>query len=418
MPGGSMLFSKRSELYAPDLWPAYFYKTKDCYLWDLEGKKYIDMYFGVGTNAIGYNNLFVNRKVKNFIDKGNMSSLNSPEEYFLAKKLISIHPWAKKVKFTRSGGEANAVAIRIARAFSKKKNIAICGYHGWHDWYLSANLSNNKKLNTHLMPDLKIRGVPKNLKNTVYPFQYNDFEYLQKLIKIKNIGIIKMEVQRNYPPKNNFLKKIRDICNKKKIILIFDECTSGFRETYGGKHLDYKVYPDIAIFGKALGNGFAINAVIGKETVMSSAEDTFISSTFWTERIGNVAALETLKQMKKTRSYKLIKKQGKKIKQIWQRLSEKFKIPLIITGMDSIPTMNFKTNNLLYKTIIIQEMLKKGFLASNVVYVSTVHKDKILKKYNKALSQVFLKISKCIKKKNCKNLLKTRICFSPFSRMN
>ena len=135
---------QKIRLYSPDLWPSYFTKTKNCYLWDLDGRKYVDMYFGVGTNVLGYNYASINNKVKKFIDKGNMASLNAPEEYFLAQELISIHPWAKKVKFARSGGEANAIAVRIARAFSKKKNIAICGYHGWHDWYLSANLSNKK----------------------------------------------------------------------------------------------------------------------------------------------------------------------------------------------------------------------------------------------------------------------------------
>ena len=361
IPGGSMLFSKRSELYSPDLWPSYFTKTKNCYLWDLDGRKYVDMYFGVGTNVLGYNYASINNKVKKFIDKGNMASLNAPEEYFLAQELISIHPWAKKVKFARSGGEANAIAVRIARAFSKKKNIAICGYHGWHDWYLSANLSNKKELNTHLMPNLKIAGVPNNLKNTVYPFKYNDFKYLKLLIKRKNIGIIKMEVQRNYPPENNFLQKVRKICNTHKVVLIFDECTSGFRETFGGKHLDFKVYPDIAIFGKALGNGYAINAIIGKDKIMKMAESTFISSTFWTERIGSVAGLETLKQMRRLKSYKFIKRQGKKIKKIWKELSDEFRVPITISGLDSIPSMNFKKNDLLYKTILIQEMLKKVF---------------------------------------------------------
>ena len=418
IPGGSMLFSKRSELYAPDLWPSYFNKTKGCVLWDISGKKYIDMYFGVGTNTLGYNNASINKKVKDYIDKGNMSSLNAPEEYFLAKKLISIHPWAKKVKFARSGGEANAIAIRIARAFSKKQNVAICGYHGWHDWYLSANLKNKKKLNNHLMPNLEIKGVPKNLKNTVYPFKYNDFNYLRNLIKKKNIGIIKMEVQRNYPPEKDFLKRIRKICDKNKIVLIFDECTSGFRETYGGKHLDYKIYPDIAIFGKAIGNGYAINAIIGKERVMKCAEKTFISSTFWTERIGSVAALETLNQMKKKKSYKFIKQQGKKIKKIWQNLSNDFDIKIEISGLDSIPTLNFKEDNLILKTFIIQEMLKKGFISSNVVFVSIVHTDKILSAYEKALRSVFYKIYSNKKNKKYKKLLKTRICFSPFQRMN
>ena len=147
----------------------------------------------------------------------------------------------------------------------KKKNVAFCGYHGWHDWYLSANINSKKNLDQHLMSGLNFDGIPENLKNTSFPFPYNNIEYLCKLIKEKNIGIIKMEVMRNVKPLDNFLQKIRKICNQKKIILIFDECTTGYREVMGGLHLKFKVYPDIAIFGKALGSGYAINAIIGKK---------------------------------------------------------------------------------------------------------------------------------------------------------
>ena len=376
------------------------------------------MYFGVGTNVLGYSNNKINQKVNECVEKGNMTSLNAPEEYILAKKLISIHPWAKKVKFSRSGGEANAIAVRIARAYAKKQNIAICGYHGWHDWYLSSNLSNQNGLDKHLMPNLKIKGVSKNLKNTAFPFAYNDLEALKKLINKKKIGIIKMEVMRNFKPENNFLHKVRKICNQKKIVLIFDECTSGFRESYGGKHLDFKVYPDIAIFGKAIGNGYAINAVIGKSKVMSAAEDTFISSTFWTERIGSVAALETLKLMKKEKSYKFVKNQGRKIKLIWKSLADKYKIPIQISGMDSLPTFTFLKRNLIYKTILIQEMLKKKILVSNLVFVSIVHTNKILRIYAKALDKAFSIINECEKGKNYKKILKTPVCHIPFKRMN
>ena len=413
--GGTMLFSKKPDLFSPDYWPTYFEKAKKCFVWDLNGKKYLDMYFGVGTNVLGYANKIIDNKVINGIKKSNMSSLNAPEEFYLAKKLIKVHKWSKKVRFTRSGGEANAVAIRIARASTPKQNIAFCGYHGWHDWYLSSNLNNSKNLDKHLMSNLKFKGVVKQLKNTSFPFVYNDFNGLEKLVKDKNIGIIKMEVYRNVFPKNNFLKKVRKLCNKKNIILIFDECTSGFRETFGGKHLDFKINPDLAIFGKAIGNGYAINAIIGKEKYMKNFNQTFISSTFWTERSGPIAALETLSQMQKLKTYKIIRQQGKKIKKIWKDASLRTNVKINISGMDSIPIFNFHKDHNLLKSFFIQEMLKHNILASNSIYVSIVHTDDVLKKYKKLFNQIFDKIKNT---KNKKKLLDGKPSKSFMNRLN
>ena len=276
-----MMLSKKPDLFLPEKWPAYFSKTKGCKVWDLDGREYIDLsIMGVGTNILGYNNIEVDEAVKKTIRKGNMSTLNCPEEVYLTEKLLRMHPWADMAKFTRSGGEANAVAVRIARAAAKNVNIAVCGYHGWHDWYLAANIGNNSNLNKHLLKGLNTLGVPKQLKKTVFPFNYNNLDELEKIIKTKKIGIIKMEVSRNFEPNNNFLKKVRDIANKRKIILIFDECTSGFRQTFGGLHKYYKVEPDLAIFGKAMGNGYAINAVIGKKKGNEICQPDFYKQYF------------------------------------------------------------------------------------------------------------------------------------------
>jgi glutamate-1-semialdehyde 2,1-aminomutase len=300
IPGGTMLLSKRPEMFLPNLWPSYFSKSKGCKVWDLDGQEYLDFsIMGIGTNTLGYGYDEVDQAVKETIEKGNMSTFNCPEEVYLAEKLIEINPWAHCVKFSRSGGEANAIAIRIARAASGKDKVAICGYHGWHDWYLSTNHNSINGLDNHLLPGLNPAGVPKGLKNTVFPFNYNDFAELAKICEIHEIGIIKMEVTRNAGPENNFLQKVRKLADESGIILIFDECTSGFRETFGGIHKKYSVEPDIAMYGKTIGNGYALTAVVGKREIMSSAEDTFISSTFWTERIGPSAALKTLEVMEK-----------------------------------------------------------------------------------------------------------------------
>ena len=414
IPGGTTLFSKRSELHLPDKWPGYFTKAKDSSVWDLKGNKYFDIFCAVGTSILGYSNANVNNSVSAIIQRGNMTSLNCPEEVYLAEQILKQHPWASMAKFTRGGGEANAVAIRIARASTKKKNVAFCGYHGWHDWYLSANINSKKNLDYHLMSGLNFDGIPENLKNTSFPFPYNDFDYLSKLIHKKNIGIIKMEVMRNTKPKNNFLKKIREICNKKKIILIFDECTSGYRENMGGIHLKFKVNPDIAMFGKALGSGFAINAIIGKKEIMKNAENTFISSTFWGERVGYVAALSTIKEFKRLKVFKIIDENGRMIKNIWSDLSAKYKIPVKLMGTNAIPSFEFIINHLENKTYLTQEMLKEKILATNLVYVNIFHNKNNLKKYTKVLDRVFNNISKG----NIKKLLNSKICFKPINRIN
>ena len=397
IPGGTMLFSKNPDLHLPERWPAYFSRAKGINIWDLENKKYKDIFLmGIGTNTLGYSYQPVENKIKQSLFKSNMSSLNSIEEIFLAEKLLDMHKWAEKARFTRSGGEANAVAIRIARAYSIKSNIAICGYHGWHDWYLSTNLSDKKNLDSHLMKNLSINGVPRNLKNTVFPFEYNNFKQLKRLVEDKNIGIIKMEVERNYVPKNNFLKKIRKLCDKKNIILIFDECTSGFRGCFGGLHLNYNVNPDILILGKALGNGYAINAVLGKKDIMDASKKTFISSTFWTERIGPIAALETLKQMEKIKSWKLISATGKKIKKNWLKISKNNGLKINVQGLDALPNFVFKSkNHNAYKSYISQEMVKKRILASNTVYTCISHDDKGLKNYYDILNNIFKNIKRC-----------------------
>ena len=297
IPGGNMLLSKRPEMFLPENWPAYFSKSKGCEVWDLDGNKYIDMsIMGIGTNTLGYSHPEVDDAVIRAVRDGNMSTFNCPEEVSLAEKLIDIHPWADMARFARSGGEINSIAVRIARAYTGRDKIAICGYHGWHDWYLSTNLNNDKNLDGHLLPGLLADGIPRALVGTTLPFNYNDIDELENLIKDNKdeIAAIKMEVSRNEGPKGDYLQKVRDLATENKIVLIFDECTSGFRETFGGLHKKFNVEPDIAVFAKAIGNGYAISACIGRKKIMQAAQKTFISSTFWTERIGSVAALKTL----------------------------------------------------------------------------------------------------------------------------
>jgi len=417
--GGNMLLSKRPEMFLPEQWPSYFSKSKGCEVWDLDGNKYIDTLMMPGTNSLGYNYAEIDEAVKETINSGNMSTLNAPEEVELTERLVELHPWADMARFARSGGEANSVAIRLARAASGKDNVAFCGYHGWHDWYLASNLSDTKGLDGHLLPGLDPHGVPKNLKDSVYPFEYNNFDKLEELVKTKNIGVIKMEVYRNKEPENNFLHRVRKLANEFNIVLVFDECTSGFRKNYGGLHKLYDVEPDVAMFGKALGNGYAVTAVLGKREVMQAAEKSFISSTFWTERIGSSAALATLKVMEKEKSWEKITSIGENINREWMKLSEEYELPIAINGLAALTTFTFKSENALaYKTLITQEMLKKGFLAATAVYACTAHSPAIIKEYLENLKPIFQMIKECEEGRDVMELLEGPIAHNGFKRLN
>ena len=420
IPGGNMLLSKRAEMFLPDQWPAYFSKSKGCKVWDLDGNEYTDMsIMGIGTNILGYGNDEVDSAVRKTVDAGNMSTLNCPEEVYLAEKLVEMHPWADMVRFARSGGEANAIAIRIARAAAGKAQVAICGYHGWHDWYLAANLGDDEVLAGHLLPGLEPNGVPQNLKGTVLPFNYNDVSGLTNLIAQNNIGVIMMEVCRSVGPQDGFLQKVRNLATKNGIVLMFDECTSGFRQTFGGLHKMYGVEPDMAMFGKALGNGYAITAVIGRREIMEAAQSTFISSTFWTERIGPTAALATLDVMSRTESWSQITKTGEAITQRWHDLAKQHDLKITTGGLPSLTNFTFDSPNALaYKTLITQEMLRQGFLASNSVYVCTEHTQDVVDEYFTLLDPIFGQVRQCEDGKDVMSLLNGPICDSGFKRLN
>jgi len=392
IPGGSMLLSKRSEMYLPEGWPAYFDRTEGCAVWDLDGNKYLDLGFmGVGTNILGYSHPKVDEAVRRVIDKGNLSTLNAPEEVYLAEALIELHPWADMARFARSGGEACAIAVRIGRAASGKDKVAFCGYHGWHDWYLAANLGEHDSLDGHLISGLEPNGVPRVLAGTSMPFQYNDLEGLRTLLENEpDIGVIYMEPQRSTPPEPGFLEGVRELATEHSVVLIFDECTSGFRRTLGGLHMHYGVEPDIATFGKTLGNGYAITAVIGRESVMQSAQSTFISSTFWTERIGPTAALAALEAMREEDAPHRIHEIGNQVQGQWERLGDANRLNVTTAGLPALASFVIHgLDALAVKTWVTAKMLEQGYLAGVNLYASVAHTPEILEDYFTAIEPVF-----------------------------
>ncbi len=420
IPGGTQLLSKRPEMYLPEQWPAYFEKAKGVEIWDLDGNKYVDMTnMSVGACTLGYSDDDVDNAVINIIKKGTMSTLNCPEEVELAELLLKIHPWAESVRFARTGGEIAAMAIRIARAYSKKDKIAFCGYHGWHDWYLASNLSNDSNLDGHLLLGLKPAGVPRSLINTAIPFEFNNIDQLEMIIeKHDDIGVIILEPMRHDAPKNGFLQKVRDIATKINAVLIFDEISIGWRMNVGGVHLNYGINPDMVILAKAMGNGYPIAAVIGSKKVMNTAQEAFISSTYWTGRVGPTAAIATIKKMQRFNVPAYLDKIGKLIGDGWQKLADKNELDITIHKPNCLISFSFNypnTRELL--TFFTQEMLKRKYLAGTCIYVSYAHTEQVVSAYLKVINEVFKILSTAIKNGNVLNLIEGPLKHDGFQRL-
>ena len=277
--------------------------------------------------------------------------MNCAEEVELADLMVELHPWGQMARYTRSGGESMTLAVRVARANTNRDKVAFCGYHGWHDWYLAANLKGGDELKEHLLPGLDPLGVPKGLLGTALPFNYNDLESLKKIITSNQgeIAAIVMEPIRSVEPKPGFLEGVRALADECGAVLIFDEITSGFRINNGGAHLLYGVDPDIAVFAKGISNGYPMGIVFGKESVMQSAQSTFISSTYWTERIGPVAAIATIRKFCTNNAYKKLISIGKMVQEGWRNASLTNELDIHISGIYPLSYFNFNHYSDLYK---------------------------------------------------------------------
>jgi glutamate-1-semialdehyde aminotransferase len=377
-------------------------------------------YMGIGSCILGYADSDVNNAVRRAIDKGSMATLNCPEEVELARVLCRIHPWAKMARFARTGGEAMAIAVRIARTKTGKDTVLFCGYHGWHDWYLSVNLADNKSLDGHLLPGLNPIGVPRALKGTAFPFAYNNTkEFLGLIDKHKhNIGAVVLESIRNVFPTKEFIDTIRRLTRKLGIVLIADEVSAGWRLCVGGAHLVLGIEPDIAVFAKGISNGFPMAAIIGKRGVMEVAQDTFISSTYWTDRVGPAAALATIKKLEQKEVFRHLADCGKEIQYGWKKLAGKHNLKIEVSGIYPLSHFSFKhKKSMVLKTLFTQLMLERGFLATNSYYASYAHKNSHLKKYLTAVDKTFGFIESYISGGNPEIFLKGPVCHEGFERL-
>ena len=410
IPGGTQLLSKRPEMFLPEQWPSYYARARGVEVVDLDGNVYVDMsIMGIGACVLGYADPDVDSAVKAAIDNGTMCTLNAPEEVELAELLCELHPWAQMVRYARAGGEAMSMAVRIARAHTRRDKVAFCGYHGWTDWYLAANLGEEDALDGHLLPGLDPAGVPRGLRGTALPFHYNRIDQLKAIVDANpgSLAAIVMEPQRGRPPATGFLEEVRDIATEIGAVLIFDEITTGFRMTAGGIHLLLGINPDMAVFAKAMANGYPMAAVIGTEEVMQAAQSTFISSTNWTERIGPAAALATIRKYRRENVADHLIKIGNLVTIGWQQAAEETGLKLHSSGLPSLNHFNLDyEDELALTTLFTQIMLEKGYLAWNQFKPSFAHREDHVEEYLAAVTDTFAILAEAIARGDVANGLK------------
>jgi glutamate-1-semialdehyde 2,1-aminomutase len=422
IPGGTQLLGKRPEQYLPEHWPAYYSRAEGCTIWDLDNNPYTDFTSnGIGSCLLGYADDSVNAAVADCVARGSMCTLNAPEEVYLADRLCAIHPWAEKVRYVRTGGEAMAIAVRVARAALRRPTIAFCGYHGWSDWYLAANLAEQDALNGHLLPGLDPGGVPGGLRGTALPFHYNRIDELEKIVVThrNDLAAIVMEPMRWDFPDDNFLERVRAIADETGAILIFDEITAGWRSHFGGIHLRLGVSPDIAVFAKAISNGFPMAAILGRGEVMDAVQETFISSTYWTERIGPVAALAAIDRMEKVDVAGHIRQIGKFVRAGWAAVAKEHDVPIKLMGQPALCVFSFDCGEAsrAAMTFFTQEMLDRGFLANGAFYPTYAHENSIADRYLQAVNETFAVLKKHLDAGDVLRALRGPVAQSGFARL-
>lgn len=421
MPVGVQLLSKRPQLYAPGQWPPYAVESRGCEVTDMDGRTFVDMATnGIGACLLGFADPDVSAAVQRRVSQGSMSTLNDPGEVELADRLVAMHPWAERARFARTGGESLSIAVRIARAATGRDVVAVCGYHGWSDWYLAANLTPGEALGEHLLPGLQSHGVPLGLAGTTQTFRYNHPEELEAIVKQygDQLAAVVMEPTRSLPPEAGFFDRVRRLCDSCGAKLVLDEVTTGFRLRPGGVHLDYGVSPDMAVFAKALGNGHPIAAVIGNDATMRHAQRSFISSTYWTEGVGVAAALATLDKFDKLDVPGHAETIGRRFREGLGVIAERHAVPLQLTGYPALTYLGFDhPQAMALTTLMTVRMLRAGYLAGGAFYPTMSHRVEHVDGFLAAAEPVFAELAEGIQQNDIESRIGGPVRQLPFARL-
>ena len=382
IPLASQTFSK-SHIQYPASAPHFLVKGKGSHVWDVDGNEYIDFVNGLLPVILGYCDPDVDAAVVGQLGKGVIFSLPSPIEGELAEMLVDIIPCAEMVRFGKSGSDATAGAIRASRAYTGREKVAVCGYHGWQDWYIGSTARN--------------KGVPKAVCELTYPFKYNDPASLERLFERYpgEFAAVIMEPMNIEEPIAGFLEGVKEVAHRDGALFIFDEIITGFRYAPGGAQEYFGVEPDLAAFGKSMANGFPISAVVGKKEIMKEMEEVFFSFTFGGETLSIAAAIATIKKILEKRVVDTLWDTGTKIMGGVSGLISKHQLTNVfqIKGKPpwSLLLIEDRENATSWeiKSLFKQEMLSRGILISTSHNISYAHSDDDIQRLLPCYDEVF-----------------------------
>jgi glutamate-1-semialdehyde 2,1-aminomutase len=423
IPGATQLISRRPARMAFGVSPIYADHAKGSHFWDVDGNEYIDWISGILAIILGYADEVVDNAVKEQIGKGVTFSINHELELELAEELIRTIPSAEMVRYAKGGGDACTIAVRIARGTTGRDKVLFCGYHGWHDWYIAANLLKDASLDEHLFPGIDPTGVPKALAGTIFPFRYGDLDMLeQRLEEHKGeVACIIMEPLRSELPPEGFLEGVRQLADRYGVVLIFDEVSCGFRIALGGAQEYLGVTPDLSVFAKAISNGYSMGAVVGKRDVMEPASRMFVSSTYWSDTIGIVAALTTIRELRRRGAVEHFFRAGRTIKQGLDEAILDTGIPAHAFGLDCSPKFQFDIEDpALHQkvsTLYVQEMCKRGIFSPTYFTLNMAHSEEDIARTLAASKEVLGFIQRALEQGNIDDMLEAELRTDTFRRM-
>lgn len=383
IPLGTQTFSKSRVQYPFGVSPYFIEKGLGSHVWDVDGNEYVDFINSLAAVTLGYNDPDVTAAVRAQLEEGVIFSLPHPVEMQVAEKIVEMVPCAEMVRFGKNGSDATSGAIRIARAYTGRDRVAVCGYHGWQDWYIGSTARN--------------KGVPKVTRDLTHSFAYNDIESLHKIFKEfpDQFAAVIMEPMNTTEPQDGFLHKVAELTRKNGAVFIFDETITGFRFANGGAQEYFGVIPDLATFGKGLANGYPVSAVAGKAEIMRQMEEVFFSFTFGGETLSLAAALATMTKLQHKPIIATIKTQGEKVLAGLRGLINKYEVEHIISfsGLPNWSFLNIKDaapyTMWEIKTLLLQEMFSRGILTFGTHNMSYAHSDEdiafLLDAYNDVL---------------------------------
>ena len=375
IPGFTQLRSRLASGFAEGVSPVYAASAKGSRFIDVDGNEYIDWVNAVSAVILGHADEVVDGAVKEQIDRGSIYTVNSPKEVELAEELVDTIPSAEMVRYTKGGGEACAVAARIARGGTGRDKILFSGYHGWHDWYQSAQHLDDPKLASGVQPI----GVPRALAGTAIPFAEGDLDRLRRLLDENRgeVAAIMMEPMRSKIPKEGYLETIKKLAHDHGAVLIFDEVSCGWRIALGGAQEYLGITPDMTVVAKCISNGYPMGAVVGSREVMGPATDMFISSSYWSDNIGLTASITTIRELKRRDSARRFKEIGENIRAALEDAIESAGIAAHMDGIHTHPdlTIDVPDESLRPKvnTLFVQEMARRGVHTSGGFIATLAH---------------------------------------------